>query len=480
MNYRNNLFSKYLILLLIMVGVILYISSYNSEDYQRGLNFVGFFLTFIGTIIATYQLNKEKKVILFFKDTINDYIEDLYISINQVRYLQGIILENNKDFKNFKNDLGKKHQWNFSILKNTENTIIDLTDEYSIYLIDKFLSNIDNFSLSRNALKNFVAFTILTQSKFSHLSERIKNRGENDVDFNKLLSAYYKHEIKDDMGKISRFASSIETEKLKGDVFNYSEDLIKKTSEHEREKLFSYVSSMIKKEVGITTLHNITKSSKISNRYIIYLSRDRICKVNEIKNYLENKGAINILASTYGDVLLFTSEISHESIENFVDNELLNQLTQDCPYLIFVIELTPMSYYKKNYRGVELDSIYVTKSNQIDEIYYNKMLDELLMVSGKPVYDIIENATIDFFTDELSTDDLKKLRYNNESIINSCIDSSKSSWSKTKSLVDVSQNKLTNVLIETCDFDFDKATSISGSILKNVFLWRKLLYGETL
>jgi hypothetical protein len=108
------------------------------------------------------------------------------------------------------------------------------------------------------------------------------------------------------------------------------------------------------------------------------------------------------------------------------------------------------------------------------------MLDELLMVSGKPVYDIIENATIDFFSDELSTDELKKLRYNNESIINSCIDSSNSSWSKTKSLVDVSQNKLTNVLIKTCDFDFDKATSISGSILKNVFLWRKLLYGETL
>lgn len=480
MNYRNYLFSKYLILLFIVIGVILYIISYKIEEYQMGFNAVGFFLTFIGTSMAMYQLNQERKIIFFFKDTINDYIEDLYISINQVRYLQGIILENNKDFKNFKNNLGKKHQWNFSILKNTENTIIDLTDEFSIYLIDKFLSNVDNFSLSRNALKNFVAFTILTQSQFSHLSERIKIRGEIDTDFNKLLSAYYKHEIKDDMGKISSFASNIKTEKLKGDIFNNSEDLIKKISEHEREKLFSYVSSMIKKEVGITTLHNITNSSKISNQYLIYLSRDRICKVNEIKNYLENKGAISILASNYGDVLLFTSEIGHESIENFVNNELLNQLTQDCPYLIFVIEFTPMNYYKKNYRGVELDSIYVTKSNQIDDIYYNKMLDELLMVSGKPVYDIIENATIDFFSDELSTDELKKLRYNNESIINSCIDSSNSSWSKTKSLVDVSQNKLTNVLIKTCDFDFDKATSISGSILKNVFLWRKLLYGETL
>ena len=480
MNYRNYLFSKYLILLFIVIGVILYIISYKIEEYQMGFNAVGFFLTFIGTSMAMYQLNQERKIIFFFKDTINDYIEDLYISINQVRYLQGIILENNKDFKKFKNNLGKKHQWNFSILKNTENTIIDLTDEFSIYLIDKFLSKIDNFLLSRNALKNFVSFTILTQSQFSHLSERIKKRGENDTDFNKLLSAYYKHEIKDDMGKISSFASNIKTEKLKGDVFNNSEDLIKKISEHEREKLFSYVSSMIKKEVGITTLHDIANSSKISNQYLIYLSRDRICKVNEIKNYLENKGAINILASNYGDVLLFTSEIGHESIENFVNNELLNQLTQDCPYLIFVIEFTPMSYYKKNYRGVELDSIYVTKSNQIDDIYYNKMLDELLMVSGKPVYDIIENATIDFFTDELSTEDLKKLRYNNESIISSCIDSSNSSWSKTKSLVDVSQNKLTNVLIETCDFDFDKATSISGSILKNVFLWRKLLYGGTI
>lgn len=107
MNYRNYLFSKYLILLFIVIGVILYIISYKIEEYQMGFNAVGFFLTFIGTSMAMYQLNQERKIIFFFKDTINDYIEDLYISINQVRYLQGIILENNKDFKNFKNNLGK-------------------------------------------------------------------------------------------------------------------------------------------------------------------------------------------------------------------------------------------------------------------------------------------------------------------------------------------------------------------------------------
>lgn len=236
---------------------------------------------------------------------------------------------------------------------------------------------------------------------------------------------------------------------------------------------------MIKKEVGITTLHNITSDiSNISNYYIIYLSRDRICNKTEIKNYLEDNGAINLVSSKFGDVLLFVSEQNHKSTENFVNNELMRRLSQDCPYLIFVVKLTPMNYYKKLNKDIELDSIYVKKSKQIDETYHNKMLNELILASGKPVYDIIENATIDFFADEISNEEMKTLRSNDKIIINSCVDSSNSSWSKTKLLADVSQEILSNSLIKYCDFDFDKATSISGSILENVILWRKLLYGD--
>ena len=137
-----------------------------------------------------------------------------------------------------------------------------------------------------------------------------------------------------------------------------------------------------------------------------------------------------------------------------------------------------MSYFKRLHRETELDSIYVKKSNEIDEIYYDKLLNELIILSGKPVYDIIENATIDFFADELSIEEMKSLRYNDEIILSSCTDSSNLSWSKTKLLVNISKDKLSNVLVEKCNFDFDKAASISGSILNNVFLWRKLLYGD--
>ncbi|KAF5422455.1 MAG: hypothetical protein C5S45_02315, partial [Candidatus Methanocomedens sp.] len=428
---------------------------------------------------ALNQLNQDRKYKNFFKDAVNEYIEDLYLSCNQIRYLNGLIFEYNKEFNNFKDGLRKKNYWNLLILKNTENTIIELADDFSRYFTDKFLSNLENSSISRNGLQNFTSYLILTNSRHSYLSYRIKKRGEMDDDFQKLFCAYYQHEIKDDIGKLSLFASNIKNDKLKEDTLNKSEDVIKKITEHERNKLYSYVSNMIKKEVGITTLHNATRDiSRISNHYIIYLSRDRICNDTEIKNYLEDNGAINIVSSKYGDVLLFASEYNHKSIENFVNNELMNQFTQDCPHLIFIIELTPMSYFKRLHRETELDSIYVKKSNEIDEIYYDKLLNELIILSGKPVYDIIENATIDFFADELSIEEMKSLRYNDEIILSSCTDSSNLSWSKTKLLVNISKDKLSNVLVEKCNFDFDKAASISGSILNNVFLWRKLLYGD--
>ena len=481
MNFRNqrDLFFKYFGFLFFIFGIILYVSSYRIEEYQIGLNAVGFSSTVMGTIIALYQLNQERKFKRFVKDVADEYIEDLYLSCNQIRYLKGLILEYNKEFNNFKDALEKKDYWNLLILKNTENTIIELADDFSRYFTGKFLLNLENSSISRNGLQNFISFSILVNSQHSYLANRIQKRGVMDDDFQKLYSAYYQHEIKDDIGKLCLFASNIQNDKLKEDTLNKSEDIIKKMAEHEKNKLFSYVSKMIKKEIGITTLHNVsTDISTISNHYIIYLSRDRICNDNEIKNYLEDNGAINILSSKYGDVLLFASEYNHKSIENFVNNELMNQLTQDCPYLIFITELTPMSHFKKLHRETELDSIYVRQSNEIDEIYYNKMLNELIMVSGKPVYDIIENATIDFFADELSIEEMKNLRYNDEIILSSCIDSSNLSWSKTKLLVNISKDKLSTALVEKCNFDIDKAASISGSILNNVFLWRKLLYGD--
>lgn len=481
MNFRDksHLLYKYLFLLLFFIGIISYVLSYRIEEYQISLNAVGFSLTVMGTIIALHHLKQEVGFKKFYKDVVDEYIEDLYLSCNQIPYLKGILLEYKKEFNAFKDGLVKKDYRNLFILKNTENTIVELADDFSGYFTDKFLSNLENASISRNGLHNFITYSILANSSRSYLSYQIQKRGEIDDDFQKLFSAYYQHEIKDDLGKLSLFASNIQNEKLKGDMLNKSEAIIKKITEHEKNKLFSYVSNLIKKEVGITTLHKVTTDiSRISNHYIIYLSRDRICEYNEIKKYLKDNGAITILSSNYGDVLLFASEYNHESIEKFVDNELMNQLTQDCPHLIFITELTPMSYFKKLHRETELDSIYVKKSNEIDDICCNKMLSELIMVSGKPVYDIIENATIDFFADELSIEEMKKLRYNDEIILSSCIDSSNLPWSKSKILVNISKDKLSNALVDKCNFDFDKAASISGSILNNVFLWRKLLYGD--
>lgn len=476
---QNDFSFKYLIISFFALGLFLYVLSYRVLEYQIVLNAIGFSSTVLGFLIALYQLNQEREFKNFFKETINEYIENIDLSCNQIQYLQGLILENNKDFNNFKANLINKSNLNFLHLKNTENTIIELADEFSNYFIDKFLSNINNSLISKNALKNFISVSILTHSQFPYLTDRIKKRGDKDDDFHKLLNTYYKYEIKDDLGKISLHASNIKNEKSMEDVFNKSEAIIKRTSDHERDKLFKYVSNMIKKEVGITTLHNITSDiSNISNHYIIYLSRDRICNKTEIKNYLEDNGAINLVSSKFGDVLLFASEQNHKSTDNFVNNELMRRLTQDCPYLIFVVKLTPMNYYKKLNKDIELDSIYVKKSRQIDETYHNKMLNELILASGKPVYDIIENATIDFFADEISNEEMKTLRSNDKIIINSCVDSSNSSWSKTKLLADVSQEILSDSLIKYCDFDFDKATSISGTILENIILWRKLLYGN--
>jgi len=140
MNFRNqrDMFLKYFGFLFFVFGIILYVSSYRIEEYQIGLNAVGFSSTVMGTIIALYQLNQERKFKRFVKDVADEYIEDLYISCNQIRYLKGLILEYNKEFNNFKDALEKKDYWNLLILKNTENTIIELAVSTSNLMVNNF------------------------------------------------------------------------------------------------------------------------------------------------------------------------------------------------------------------------------------------------------------------------------------------------------------------------------------------------------
>jgi hypothetical protein len=289
----------------------------------------------------------------------------------------------------------------------------------------------------------------------------------------------YKYKIRTDYDKLVLKASELEDSTK--NIVVQDKTIINTISESKKEKLYSYVSKAINKELSIESLLNNSKGiPNISNKYIVFLSRDNSCqKEFLVRDYLEKNDGVKLVNSLHGDVYYFESKQNHESVDSFVNEELMILINNDCSQLIFVVQITPTCYYKAINKELNtFDRNYVNISKNIDEKLYDDLLIELINISGKPIYELIEKAPLDFFSDQVFLDETKILRNRSDSIFNILAKPDSSSISNTELLFKLGEENLTQVLVDICQFNFDRAKVISCSILKNIDVWRKVLYGE--
>lgn len=480
---------KYIIVIFIASGLILYIFSYTTTDhifsYQSislTLNDIAIFCTIIPAILGLNELINREKMEHYVEKHFEEYIQDLCLSCTQIKFLYAIIQENPKKFDQFCRKINKDITFESSFTQNMELFIIEIATKLSTYFIMAEKNIFSESVISSHAIQNFTTYLILSNSsKFAYLSSRISSKFENNNDFDYLLSSYYNYEVKDNFEKLVACALRISQQKYTEKLSDKNKQVIKAIPENKKDKLFYYINSIIKKEISVQTLMRAVQSTpKLSSRYIIFLSRDKSCTSgHKIKEYLIENDAVKLIHAIHGDVFLYESKYSHENVDDFVHDELMSKVSNECAQLIFAVELNPTSYYKlMNKEPNEFDKMYVKISEEIDEKFYNELLMELINISGKPIYDLIEKASLDFFSDDLSIEEIKLFRDKSDALINELRSEKNQSMTITKFLSEIDENLLTESLINNCKFNYDRAEIISHSIVSNVMLWRNLLYGE--
>lgn len=480
---------KYLIVIFIASGLILYIFSYTTTDHifsyrsvSLTLNDVAIFCTIIPAILGFIELIKREKMEHYVENYSKKYIQDLCLSCTQIEFLYAIIQENPQKFDKFCRKINKDVTFKSSLTQNLELFIIEIATKFSTYFMIAEKNKFSESVISTHAIQNFITFLILANSnEFAYLSPRISSKFKNNNDFDYLSISYYNYEIKDNFEKLVACALRISQQKYTEKLNDKNKQVIEAIPESKKEKLFSYINSIIKKEISVQTLMKAVKSiPKLSSRYIIFLSRDKSCiSGHEIKEYLLENDAVKLLHAIHGDVFLYESKYRHETVDDFVHDELMSKVSKECAQLIFAVELNPTSYYKMmNKEPNKFDKMYVKISEEIDEKFYNELLMELIEISGKPIYDLIEKASLDFFSDDLSIEEIKLFRDKSDTFINELRSVKNQSMTITKFLSEIDENVLAESLIKNCKLNYDRAEIISHSIVTNVILWRKLLYGE--
>jgi hypothetical protein len=479
---RNKKIVLLIFFLLILISII------SSQDSNAAAidnkyvsiswNNLAIVFTLFSTLIALLEMRNNIKQDKIIKNKTQSHVDVLISGCKKIEFYNDLIQKKTSSFEKFGSNIAEKITIESYIAESVGIIIIDFSKELSTY----FLNQTKKSSLpsSDENIRSFIQYLILVKSdKFSYLSKRIKDQFETKSLFNNLIIAYYTYEIKDDINKIILKANELLQDSAKS-IRMQNESVINSISDKNKEKLYSYITRVINKDLSVKSLVNSIRNFQgFSNRYIVFLSRDQSCNECAIKEYFDENDGIKLVNSPHGDVYYFESKKEHESAENFVNNELMPIVKNDCSQMVFAVEIAPMCYYKGiNKPENTFGKNYVEISNKIDEKLYNYLLVELIEISGRPIYELVEKASLDFFSDQVYVNETKILRNNSDLILTQIIKQNDETCSTTKMLSKLDEAELTKILVDNNLFEKDRAQIITKSIIASAELWRKVLYGE--
>jgi hypothetical protein len=411
---------------------------------------------------------------------IKEYIQTICEEANRKPlpiFISKIIYRNPAKANRFKETLKKEVSADFIEVFNRENIKIEIVDRYISFFKKNETNDIDI------EVELFAKYLISRSFDYSAISQEIYNLNMTSTDkvslFSCLYYAYYKEELKSDFEILFKRANELFKEKNKS-TLEQEKVFFEKFPEPDKKKLLLHIVETINKEVPHATyLNNIKSLHDIKESFLIILGETHKQQSREISEKIEKNGGIAIINTRYANVFFYRPKRKYSDINEFLENEILNDIPVDHRCIVFAFRIFP-SELSFDSHG-EIPDHYNRKLKTIKNIVYSESnIDNLLAIKGLPIIEIIETAPISFFIGNnirLSTKEKDILARNNVTICNKLREASELEHIDMTLLVNSTEKiTLARTLEEVCNIGRQRAAEIASSIKEYISTLRVSLY----
>ena len=331
---------------------------------------------------------------------------------------------------------------------------------------------------------DFIYYLIYRSFSYPHLAHNIYSSYENGFKknlFNLLYKAYYQRELKVDFDALCEKAN--EMSKIKSEsISNIGSDIIKEIPEPNRKNLESYLVNMLMKNLAVASLEKSLKDIQLINQFfLIILGEKEKNQEQLIFKKIEKAGGHLIIKTSFETVFFYRSQKNYNKIDEFLKNEILVNIPNNHRYIVMATRVFPTEVgfihhgnVRKHYEKIEISASKI----RIDV----KRIKDLLTIIGKPIIELVEDATIDFFTlEDINISDNERFKLASKSeLIYTTIREMKNliGDGATKVLSEIEIDELAMVVQEQCGLSEYRANEIAKSIKENIATWRNSIYQE--
>ncbi len=334
----------------------------------------------------------------------------------------------------------------------------------------------------KNETENFIYYLIYDTFNYLKYASEIysfyleESKGNNF--FSALFTAYFHQHVQDDFHKLLREAKNI----LKNKISPPSEkEILKKLPDSNKIKLGSYIVNSLRKNLSFTTyLEAIKNIQAINQSFLIILGEKESGQDEKIFTKLVREGKVISITNTRLEKVFFVVSVkNHKDIHEFLEKEILNGIPKNHRYVLLATRIFPNEVDYVHHG--EVQAYYQKLKKSATQIHFNeKKLGDLLKIVGKPIAELIDNATIDFFVSGdvyLFESERIDLATHSKEIYQELKDLRNMPLVGIIEVLEITTKAaLTNVLCKYCKFNKNRADQIVKSIKQNIVSWREIVF----